>query len=146
MPRTFLPNKTRLLNKRIRHELTNPTAGLRFGTTNMESIHILVYSDASYASNDDLSSQIGALIFERNRCHVFDLPSRKSGRVACSMMSGVACAYLDVFYVAFAVLADARLRLGRAIEIHMFTNAKQLFDAMTHGRQSSATVASTEIF
>lgn len=56
--RTFSADNSRLLNKSNLCLLTNPGEEPRFGRTDLRSAHILVYTDASYASNDDLSSQI----------------------------------------------------------------------------------------
>lgn len=55
------------LNRRIQWQLDNPDRGLRFKPLNLESVKLVVYTDASHANNSDLSSQIGYVIVMVNK-------------------------------------------------------------------------------
>ena len=47
------------LNKRIQWQIDNPTRGLTFVPLDINSLSLLIFTDASFANNKDLSSQIG---------------------------------------------------------------------------------------
>lgn len=59
------------LNKRLQWQVQNTTRGLKFVKLDENSLQLLVFTDASFANNKDLSSQIGYVIVladgERNR-------------------------------------------------------------------------------
>ena len=50
------------LNRRIKWQIQNAARGLRFVQLNKESLQLLVFTDASFANNKDLSSQIGYIL------------------------------------------------------------------------------------
>jgi hypothetical protein len=54
------------LNKRIQWQIQNAARGLRFVQLNKESLQLLVFTDASFANNKDLSSQIGYILVLAN--------------------------------------------------------------------------------
>ena len=55
------------LNKRIQWQIDNTTRGLTFVPLDMSSLSLLVFTDASFANNNDLSSQIGFVIVLTDR-------------------------------------------------------------------------------
>lgn len=68
-------DKARELNQAITIVKENPTAGLHFMPLDSDSTHLRVYVDDSYATNDDLSWQLGYLIIlcdDNNSCHFLD--------------------------------------------------------------------------
>ena len=50
------------LNKRIQWQIENITRGLTFIPLDLNSISVMVFTDASFANNRDLLSQIGFII------------------------------------------------------------------------------------
>ena len=50
------------LNKRLQWQIENAARGLRFVQLAKESLQLLVFTDASFANNKDLSSQIGYVL------------------------------------------------------------------------------------
>lgn len=139
-PLTFSNDKIQDLNKGIRRVSSTPRRGLTYKPLDQKTVHLRVYADASHATNDDLSSQLGYLILladASNACHVIDYASRKSRRVVRSIMGGETCALLDAFDAAFAVSADLKMALGRELYIAMFTDSKQLFDALVRGKRTT---------
>ena len=57
----------------------------------LDTLHLRVYSDASFASNDDSTSQLGYIILlcdANDRCHVLSFSSKKSKRNVRSIMAG----------------------------------------------------------
>lgn len=49
----------KMINKLIQHMRTNPKDGLTFQKLNLETIRLVLYSDRSFSSNNDGSSQMG---------------------------------------------------------------------------------------
>jgi len=50
------------LNKRLNWQINNPMRGLKFVRLDAKTLQLLVLTDASFANNKDLSSQIGYVI------------------------------------------------------------------------------------
>jgi hypothetical protein len=50
------------LNKRIQWQIENSTRGLRFVKLDITSLELVVFTDASFANNQDYTSQIGFII------------------------------------------------------------------------------------
>lgn len=139
-PHAFSTDKVKELNAGIAQVKSRVKRGLRYASIDLESAHLRVYVDVSYASNDDLSSQIRFIILladAKNHRHILDYSSRKSRRVFRSIMCGETCAFLSGFDATFAISADLRLVLGRELELVMFTDSKQLFDVLTRGKRTT---------
>jgi hypothetical protein len=50
------------LNKRLAWQIKNSERGLKFVKLDTKTLQLLVFTDASFANNKDLSSQIGYVI------------------------------------------------------------------------------------
>lgn len=138
--KTFCKGKIRELNKGIKIVKNTADQGLTFEPLDKQSIEMRVYADASFATNDDLSSQIGYLVMicdKSNKCHIIDFSSKKSRRTVRSIMAGEVCAFMDAFDAAYMLRSDMQEILGVEIPLLMFTDSKQLFDAMTKGRRTT---------
>jgi len=55
------------LNKRLQWQIDNPTRGLHYVPLDLDSLQLIVFTDASFANNKDLSSQIGFVIVLADR-------------------------------------------------------------------------------
>ena len=107
----------------------------------MSSLHIRVYSDASFASNADNGSQLGYLILlcdNKNDCHVLSYCSKKSKRIVRSIMASEVFAFSAAFDQAFVIRHDIQLIMGTPIPVMMFTDSKQLFDVITRASHTTA--------
>lgn len=63
------------------------------------SLRLKVYADASFASSDDGSSQLGYLILlcdDHEACHVLAFSSKKSRRVVRPILAGEVYALLEM--------------------------------------------------
>jgi len=58
----FTPDDVRALNKRIQWQIENAARGLHFVKLEKDTLQLLVFTDASFANNKDLSSQIGSVL------------------------------------------------------------------------------------
>lgn len=138
--KTFGRDKIRELNQGIKIIKRQPTTHLKFTLLDKDTAHMRVYADAAFATNDDLSSQIGFVIFLcdiKNTCHILDFSSKKSRRIVRSIMAGEVCAFMDAFDVSFMVSSDISNLLGITIPVFMFTDSKQLFDSVTKGKRTT---------
>lgn len=93
-----------------------------------------IYSDASFGTNTDVSSQIGFIVLfcdKNDNFHVLDYASRKAKRVARSITGGDVHAISEAFDAAFMLRHDLEDFHGSKIPLHMFNDSHQLFDVMT---------------
>lgn len=138
--KTHGSDKVRELNKGIRIILRSTDIGLKYGKLKKSELHIRAYADASYATNDDLTSQLGYLVLlcdHSDNCHVLDYASRKSKRVVRSIMGGETYAFMDAFDLAFVIKTDLEVILGMDLNIVMFTDSRQLYDSVTCGKRTA---------
>lgn len=73
-------------------------SGLLYGSLYRASVEIRAYADASFATNEDLSLQLGYIIQMSDAtgtAHVLYSSSRKSRRVARSIMAAEVSAFVD---------------------------------------------------
>lgn len=136
--RSLTPKHIRDLNLAIRDARKNPQRGLRYQPLQLDSLHLRVYVDASFASNDDLTSQLGfisLLCDDSNRFHVLDYSSRKSRRTVRSIMGGELYAFTDAFDAVITVSNDLATAFQKKIPIRILTDSKQVFDVITRGKR-----------
>lgn len=137
---TFGREKINVLNRGITRIKRNPQRGLLYQKLDMDRLELRIYADASFACNDDLSSQIGFIILMCDSSNVSDIlyyASKKCKRKVRSIMAAEVCAFMDAFDVGTVMARDLRSLLGKDIPINMFTDSKQLFDALTRGKQTT---------
>lgn len=96
--------------------------------------------DASFGTNDDLSSQVGYIVHlcgGEDQSHVVDYASYKSKRVVRSIMGGDTYAFMVAFDTAYAIRND----LSKMLETHsglvMLSDSKELFDSVTCGKRTA---------
>lgn len=122
------------LNRAIHRVRSTPDLSLRYGPLDRGSLHLRAYVDASFASNDDHSSQLGYVILlcdGEDRCHVLDFASRKCKRVVRSIMAGETYAFAEGFDCVFALKHQLEKIHRQRIPVTMLTDSKQIFDVIT---------------
>ena len=70
--------------------MDNPTRGLTFVPLDLESLNLVIFTDASFANNKDLSSQIGYVIAITDRngsANIVHWSSIKCKRVTRSVLA-----------------------------------------------------------
>lgn len=96
--------------------------------------------NVSFGTNIDLSLQLRNLIFlsdDRGSVQVLDYCSKKSKRVVCSIMAAEAFALDEAFDAAFVIANDLQTIHNSVIPLDLFTESKQVFDAVSKGRKMS---------
>lgn len=104
------------------------------------SLVLKVYSDAAFANNKYLYSQIVFFIllcYGSNRMHVKDYSRKNSKRVLRPIMGAEVYAFAYVFDKAFIILMDLEQMLNIKLPVHMFTDSQKLFESMTKGHQTT---------
>lgn len=82
--KTFGPTKVRELNKSVCWAKRSEEKTFWYDKLYIKSLHLRTYSDAAFATNGDLSSQLGYIILpadSSNRCHILHYASKKSNHV-----------------------------------------------------------------
>ena len=114
------------LNSAIRYA-NNNFAHLKFPKLELASVRIVGYSDASFANNHDLSSQLGRIILliDNNDAAIpICFKSYKSRSVTRSVLSAEVIAFADLFDDAVALRYQIEQALMRAVPMHLLTDSK----------------------
>lgn len=137
---TFCERHVRELNKAIKYAHSTKDLGLTYGPLSRETLHLRAYSDASFANNDDLSSQLGYIVMlcdGDNNCHVLSYSSKKARRVVRSIMAGEVYAFADAFDTAFILKHDLERIYHQHLPLVMLTDSKQMFDVITRASHTT---------
>lgn len=127
------------LNNAIRHAHGN-IAHLKFPKLDLDSIRVVGYSDAAFANNHDLKSQLGRIIFlidDSNHAIPIVFKSYKSRRVTRSVLPAEVIAFADVFDDAYALRSQLEQIMQRAVPLQLLTDSKSLFDIISKGSRTS---------
>lgn len=104
----------------------------------MESLHLRVYADASFATSEDMSLQIGYIILlcdDTNLYNVLNFSNRKSQRVVQSIMGGELWAFTDAFGAVAMIALDIAGAFQMKIPVPMFTDYRQVFGVITRSKR-----------
>ena len=127
------------LNAAIRYAHHN-IAYLKFPKLDRSSLRIIGYSDAAFANNLDLTSQLGRIILLTDKSQAavpVSFKSYKSRRVTRSVLSAEVIAFADLFDDAYALRSQIEQANGRAVPMHLMTDSKSLFDIISKGSRTS---------
>ena len=138
--KTFGNDKIKSFNSTIERLQGTSNWCLKFSPLQKDTLHLRVYTDASFAGNDDLSSQPGFIILlcdSSNRAHILEYSSRKSKRVVRSILGGEVYAFADGFDRAYILRHDLETIFRMKIPLHMLTDSLQMFDVITKGSSTT---------
>jgi hypothetical protein len=141
---------TKFLNKRLNWQLENAARGLKYVNLDLESLQLLVFTDASFANNRDLSSQIGYVIVlaDKRNAIASDVPtsnaanatvananilhwsSIKCKRVTRSVLASELYAMAHGSDMAFAIKSTLDQMLQANVPIVLCTDSKSLYDCL----------------
>lgn len=122
------------INKIVKYAHKNTSRGLLQQKLDLDSLHLRVYTDGSFADNPDLSTQLGCLILlcdKYGKCNVLHFSSYKSRRVVRSVLGSETYAFTDGMDFALILKKDIEDMIQKKIGIRIFTDSKSLFDAIT---------------
>lgn len=131
---SFSQSSIILLNTIIRQVHKYPTRGILQQKLNPDSLILRIYTDGSFADNDDQTTQLGYLVLlcdNSSRCNILHYSSSKSGRVVRSTLGGETLAFANGLDFGLAVKHDLDNILNKNIPVRLFTDCKSLFDVIT---------------
>jgi hypothetical protein len=119
------------LNKRLQWQINNPLRGLHFIQldTSKNSLKLIVFTDSSFANNQDLSSQIGFVITladKNNRANIIHWSSIKCKRVMRSVLALELYGMADGFDIGAAIKATIEKILQISLPLILCTDSKVL--------------------
>lgn len=129
------PDKTAAIkmNKHIARSKANADIQLKFVPVDQKSLRLAVFSDASFASNQDLSSQLGYIIAiadNHGNANIIHYQSIKSKRVTKSVLASELFAAVHAFDVASTLRVTLNNIFDRSIPLVLYTDSKSLFDSI----------------
>lgn len=107
--------------------LKEDTFELRYGKAELSTAEVHVFTDTSFATNIDLSSQLGyvILLVDKSRnCSILSWSSSKCKRVTRSVLAAELYALAHGFDAGYALCNTIGTLLGRNITMRVFTDSR----------------------
>jgi hypothetical protein len=121
------------LNKRIQWQLENAARGLRFVKLEKESLQLMVFTDASFANNKDLSSQIGYILVLADgsgRANILHWSSTKCKRVTRSVLASELYGMAHGFDMGVSVKSTIDKALQINLPLVVCTDSKSAYECL----------------
>lgn len=121
------------LNRAMRRCKEEFQQGLSFVALNRESVFMVVFVDASFASNCDLTSQLGFIVCQMdksNSANIIHYASTKSKRVIRGVLAAELYAFVYGFDQSFVLCAALKHIVGLEIVLKVNTDSKCLFNVL----------------
>ena len=123
----------------IRYAHVN-VANFKFPKIDLNSVRIVEYSDAAFASNADTKSHFRRIILlmgSADSAIPITLKSYKSRRVARSALSAEVVAFSDLFDADLTLKSQIEHGLGCSVSVHLLTDSKSLFEIISKGSRTN---------
>ena len=121
------------LNKQLQWQKDNMTWGLKFIKLDTKTLRLLVFTDASFANNEDLSLQISyvlALANATNKANIVHWSSVKCKRVTRSVLASELYSTVHSFDISVAVKTMLNKILQINLPVILCTDSKSLYDCL----------------
>jgi hypothetical protein len=126
-------NDVKKLNKRIQWQIENAARGLRFVKLEKDTLRLLVFTDASFANNRDLSSQIGYVLVLADgagRANILHWSSTKCKRVTRSVLASELYGMAHGFDMGVSVKSTVDRALQIDLPLVVCTDSKSLYECL----------------
>lgn len=123
----------KILNKRLQWQIDNSGRGLRFVQLDITSLKVIVFTDASFANNQNLSSQIGYVIVladDSNKANIIYWSSIKCKRVTRSVLASELYAMVHGFDAAAVIKSTVKKILKISLPLVACIDSKSLYDCL----------------
>jgi hypothetical protein len=123
----------RALNKRLDWQIKNPGRGLKFVKLDVNTLQLLAFTDASFANNKDLSSQIGYVIVlsdATKKANIIHWSSVKCKRVTRSVLASELYGMAHGFDISAAIKSTVDKILQINTPLVLCTDSKSLYDCL----------------
>jgi hypothetical protein len=121
------------LNKRLDWQIKNPNRGLKFVKLDINTLQLIAFTDASFANNKDLSSQIGYIIVlsdATKKANIVHWSSVKCKRVTRSVLASELYGMAHGFDIGTAIKSTIDKILQIDIPLVLCTDSKSLYDCL----------------
>ena len=126
-------NDAKALNKRLEWQINNLRKGLKFVKLDTSTLQLLVFTDASFANNKDLSSQMGYVIVltdATKKANVIHWSSVKCKRVTRSVLASELYGIAHGFDIGTAIKSTIDKILQINLPLILCTDSKSLYDCL----------------
>ena len=124
---------TKSLNKRLSWQIENANRGLKFVKLDVNTLQLLVFTDASFANNKDLSSQIGYVLVladATKKANIVHWSSVKCKRVTRSVLASELYGMAHGFDIGAAIKSTMDKILQVNLPLVLCTDSKSLYDCL----------------
>ena len=121
------------MNKRLQWQIDNKARGLRFVPLDLQSLKLVVFTDASFANNNDNTSQIGFVIVladSDNNANIVHWSSIKCKRVTRSVLASELYAMAHGFDHGAVIKATIEKILQVELPLVLCTDSKSLYECL----------------
>lgn len=128
-----LAQDAKRLNKTISQAKVDSELGLRFVAIDQATKRIAVFPDASFASNADLTCQLGFVITiadAKNNANIIHYSSFKSKRVTRSVIAADLYALAHAFDIGSTICQTITVLYGKPRPMTVYTDSKRLYDGI----------------
>lgn len=128
----FTKEEVAALNKRLQWQLDNKSRGLKYVKLNTKALRLIVFTDASFANNKDMTSQIGYVICrcDAEKTNVIHWSSTKCKRVTRSVLASELYAMANGFDLGAVLKTTLTNVMQQSISLLLCTDSKSLFDCI----------------
>ena len=113
---------------------------LRYPKMDVSTMHIVGYSNAAFANNDDLSSQLWRVIFlvdGDENAEPIAFKSYKLRRATRSVLAAEVIAFANMFDESFAIKDTIEVAIANSVQLHLLTDSKSFFDTISKGNRTN---------
>ena len=131
--KTFGKKHIKKINSLVSHLKATQDVKVQFVTLDAQSMHLLVFSDGSFACNDDLSSQSGFILLLADKtgsANILHCSSAKTKRIVRSVLGAETLGLSSAADMAVSVMLDIDDMMGKRLELHMLTDSETLFSVL----------------
>jgi hypothetical protein len=126
-------NNAKSLNKRLSWQIENTDRGLKFVKLDAKTLQLIIFTDASFANNKDLSSQIGYVIVladATKKANIIHWSSVKCKRVTRSVLASELYGITHGFDIGVAIKSTVDKVLQVNLPLVLCTDSKSLYDCL----------------
>jgi hypothetical protein len=123
---------TKSLNKRLSWQIKNSNRGLKFVKLDVDALRLLVFTDASFANNKDLSSQIGYVLVlaDTTKANIVHWSLVKCKRVTRSVLASELYGMAHGYDIGAAIKSTVDKVLQTNLPLVLCTDSKSLYDCL----------------
>jgi len=138
----FYENKAAVLSElnRTVRRAKKDIVSIRIPKLDKDTLRVVGFSDAGFASNRDLSSQLGYIILLMDKSHnaiPIHFRSYKSRRKARSAMTAEVLAFSDMVDAATTLSLEMKELIARRPPVQLLTDSLCLFDIISKGSRTT---------